>query len=295
MTSLRRRWHEAINRVASTALPRLLRALLRLNVYALRMSRARGDVRVGLTSYPARIDACAAVICSLLLQTVRPSEICLHLERAQFQHGEASLPPDLKKLLRQWAGTTVRIEWTDVQGLASYKKLLGVWESTSSPIISIDDDTLYPPGLVAELLRGNRVHGDDTCVGTRGKVVTGTLDAPDGYTSWPDAALTSDRRRVFLTGVGGILYPPRALEAVRATLLAGPLVCPGADDVWFKLVVLEAGVDAAVTRSRPSDFPTIGGTQTSALNVANVRGGHNDRNWLAARRHLSEERPTVHG
>ena len=53
-------------------------------------------INIAITSYPARIKNCAAVINSILDNTVQPDRIYLTLSHKEFPNWEQSLPKELR-------------------------------------------------------------------------------------------------------------------------------------------------------------------------------------------------------
>jgi hypothetical protein len=236
------------------------------------LRRQCSETIVSLTSYPARIGKVHLVIISMLSQNVKPRAIILWLSSDQFPQGTRGLPRLLRRLVGHGG---FRIEWLEGD-IGSYKKLLPALEHyPDSNVITIDDDAIYPRNLVKQLEAiSKRFPG--VLVGTRGKAMTFSENTVDKYLSWPPPRGGVPSKNVFLTGVGGILYPPHSLNDMVLDASLALKLCPSADDVWFKVMSVLAGASSVVTSDSPADYWTIPGTQSNSLTEANVLTGRND-------------------
>lgn len=81
---------------------------------------------------------------------------------------------------------------------------------------------------------------------------------------------------VFLTGVGGILYPPGSLHADLADSTTFMDLCPTADDVWFYFMARRAGYVHSKTKGLGL-IHTWRNTQDGSLAQENVEKDGNDR------------------
>ena len=185
---------------------------------------------VSLTSFPGRIRTVWASIATVMRQTLRPDAIILVLADEEFPR--RTLPRSLRRLERRG----LRVLRTS-ENLRSHNKFLPArMAHPHATIITVDDDVLYEAETVERLVRSAAEH-PNTIVGHRGWRVQWDERGPTPYFQWmrhgrADPSTHTDR--VFLTGVGGILYPP-GLPADEHLLdpLAAVRLTPTADDVWF--------------------------------------------------------------
>lgn len=184
---------------------------------------------VSLTSFPPRIPEVFFALHSLLDQRLKPDLLILWLAAEQFPNREDDLPKEVRDL-REYGLT---IKWC--ADLKSFTKLVpALTEYPGDVIVTADDDVYYPREWL-ELLytsylrepqfihchRAHRVIFDDS----------GSI-AP--YSSWPKNISTGEASYLnFLTGVGGVLYPPGSLHQDVATPELFTNLCPTADDIWF--------------------------------------------------------------
>lgn len=232
------------------------------------------DTVISLTSYPDRIGFVHKTVLSLLVQEKFRVRIILVLSVQEFPGRESSLPTPLKKIID--GNELVSLIWVEGNP-RSYKKLLPTLERFPSfKIITVDDDVIYPRGLVRTLYEASQRHPSEI-IGTRGVEILrdGSMNlAP--YNSWPKADFDSPSLSIFLTGRGGILYPPNSLHPSVSEVEEAMKICPDADDVWFKCMAVKIGTKSMVV-DMGGEFPGIFGSQKTALFRLNVAGGANDR------------------
>jgi hypothetical protein len=227
------------------------------------------DAIVTLTTFPARIEGVASTIGSILLGETMPASIRLTLARDEFAGVE--LPRNLLAL--QDRG----LEIVMVDGnTRSYKKLIPALESLPArTFVTADDDVYYPRTWLRDLLTAHDAD-PNAIVGHRGTRITGDERALDPYVTWPPATGDTPPNRTFLTGVGGILYPPQSLSATVTDMDLARTLCPSADDIWFKAMALLQGTPTRQVGRRPLDPPTRRASQRVGLFRTNVGESQND-------------------
>lgn len=236
------------------------------------------NIVVSLTSFDARIENVVYTIESLFQQWVKADAVVLWLSKGQFRDGQ--LPESLVR--QQQRGLQVLY----VEDLGPYTKYFYAFDQfPDSLIITVDDDTLYPPDMIDQLYRAWLCHPDWIhChrahlmrLDPRGKL------APygdwDSDWKWRDFGGETSPL-VFPTGVGGVLYFPGSLHPDAFEKEKFLKLCPKADDVWLKAMSLLQGTPCARlpdSRDWSDRFFTVGGTQELALRKENLRSrGGND-------------------
>lgn len=185
---------------------------------------------ISLTTFPARIRSVWATIVTLLWQTRPPDAVVLVLAEDQFPGRR--IPWNLRRLLR----VGLVILWTE-SDIGPHMKILPTRLAyPEATIVTADDDFLYDRDMLARLVA---VAADlpATIVGHRGWTAQWGPDGPEPYFTWMQNGRANPQThpdRVFLTGVGGVLYPP---DCPPDRLLLDPenamRVTPTADDVWL--------------------------------------------------------------
>lgn len=235
-------------------------------------ARHGGDYLFALTSFPARIKYVWATIVTLLRQTVPPSRVVLVLAIDEF--------PDrrLPRRLRALESSGLTIMWIE-RTLRSYNKFIPVRTVyPNAQILTVDDDILYLPDVAERLLAASEKH-PGTIIGHRGwlpRRSDGANLAP--YRTWMrhHADPSSPNDQVFLTGVGGVLYPPiPAFDALATNSGLAVRLAPTADDVWFWASAKATNTARFCTGGR---FGAPNGLEASSpsLSAENVFGRRND-------------------
>lgn len=229
-----------------------------------------GRADVSITSYGGRLASVHLTIESIGRGSVRPRRLTLYLD------DEACVrrPPPA---LAQQVARGLRI--AAVPDLGPHKKQQpAIQEGVPVlPLVTADDDVVYPRHWLRWLLEVHREHPQDIVAHrARRMQLDGTTILP--YATW---RLVRDDRadlRNVATGVGGVLLPVPALEALRAAgdgyLTAG---CGRADDLWIHLTALRAGIPTRQARPTPLEPVAIPGLPAGSLSDENVAGGANDR------------------
>ena len=198
------------------------------------------DVKItlSLTSYPGRIKSVHRVITTLLNQTVKPDRVILWLGEEKFPRREEELPRRLLDL-KQFGLT---IGWCHDQ--RSYTKLLpALREYPDDIIVTVDDDSFYPPCLLATLYSGylefpGFIHALASMNIERG--IDGELLSYNKWKHCTKAGRTG--YDILLLGCGGVLYPPHVFNDEVGNENAFKRVAMTTDDLWFWAMAVYSGV-----------------------------------------------------
>lgn len=185
--------------------------------------RESADCIVSLTSYGRRVQE--GIVCysiySILRQTVQPKRIILWLSETEWN--DTNLPRQVAALRDK--GVEIRY----CADMRSYKKLLpSIALCPEEHIVTIDDDIIYPKGLLYELWNEHLAHPKD--------IIAGIAAAPQPdqpYNLWQNTPGGTEGLSLFPTGVGGILYPAHSLKKEMMDYTIAKQYAPFADDVWF--------------------------------------------------------------
>lgn len=198
-----------------------------------------GELVVSLTSYPARYATLHLTLRSLLRQDTAPDRIVLWIAQADV----AALPKKTREILD--SGVELRI----VEDARSYKKLIfAIPAFPEAYVATADDDVFYPPDWLTDLVAGQLEAASETPVITCHRAHRLGEQGPQNlipYHDWEwdvqDPAARRPSVDLMPTGIGGILYPPRALhpDAIRRDLFE--TYAPSADDLWFYWCARRAG------------------------------------------------------
>ncbi len=238
-------------------------------------SNTEENVIVSLTSHPERITSIHYTIESLIHQNSKPKRIILFLSEEQFPKKNGNLPKELLCLLEN---SLFEIRWVK-EDMKPHKKYLYLQEECkTTPLIIVDDDVIYDPNLVGNLMNSYRNFPDSiSCM--RANLM---LFKPDNsfrkYENWiMDYRLLRNIPSYHLlpTGVGGVLYPPKSIPEEAYNRQAIEKTCLLCDDLWLKIMTAKNGYRTVVPQDI-CEYEVIEGTQDSALWLQNVRRNNND-------------------
>lgn len=226
------------------------------------------EVIVSLTTYSKRVWDIHLVLESIAQQTVLPNRVILWLAEDEFCLD--ALPVSLFSRLR--FGLDIRF----CRDIKSYKKIIPTLEHfPDSTIITIDDDIIYPPDTIEILLRAHK-ETPKAIIGNRAHEVYYKNGEVMPYKKWKKE-IQSNSRRVFLTGCGGILYPPHALHDDVTNAKKFMELCPYADDVWLYFMANLHNTEIRKVDGRHFDeFIEVSNNSATGLNKINVDKGYND-------------------
>ena len=169
-----------------------------------------GKLIVSFTSYPGRIDSVKQVLDSLYAQTLPADEIILWLAEDEFPNKEADLPKALKDDLLT---NKFSLRWCD--NLGSHKKYFyAMQEYPEDIIVTVDDDTYYHPNSLQLLMEAHR-----RFPGAVAAFITSLVEFDTDYNPLPVNEWIYDFHELeepsmllMAIGVGGVLYPPHAVD-----------------------------------------------------------------------------------
>jgi hypothetical protein len=229
-----------------------------------------GPAVVSLTSYGARIANVYQAIESIGRGTVLPSRLILWLDESE--QGK-QLPPELNRL----ADRGLEIMYTpDYRPHKKYYPYVASQDSFHTPLVTADDDTLYPSWWLARLVAAWR-HHPQTVNCYRSRMIAVNSDGLDRYTNWAvtrKGGVASVRH--IAVGASGIIYPPALLQALKSAGTGFIGKCLTADDLWLHVQTIRNGFKIRQIDSTPHLFPTLPGTQRGGLYQGNLRANRND-------------------
>lgn len=194
----------------------------------LSVEKRNPKVIITLTSFPERINDIIYTLYSLFNQTIKADEIILYLAIEEFPKRELDLPEELLRF-REFG---LKIRWCE--NILSYKKLIPpLVDYPHDILITVDDDNYYIEKWLEILLNEHEKFPNDI-ISHRARKINVTDEKIDDYNSWP--IITKEEESSFLnfiTGVGGVLYPPHCLhdDVLKKDIFME--ICPHADDAWF--------------------------------------------------------------
>ena len=186
---------------------------------------------VSLTSYEARFKDLEISLYSLLNQSLKPDRIILWLSDEIESLND--LPYEITKYIKN--GLEIRF----VKDIGSYTKAIYAFrEYPEAIIVTADDDIYYPQKWLERLYHSYIAHPKDIQVHRAHRVKLKDKKILP-YEKWEKHVQEENARfDNFLTGVGGVLYPPNCFlsEVFRNDIFLK--YAPTADDIWFWFMAL---------------------------------------------------------
>lgn len=232
------------------------------------------DVVVCMTTHGDRFRTVDIALESIARGTVKPRRLILWIQDpVMFRN----LPPTLVRL--QGRGLEIKL-CKPFGPHTKYYPYVASTELLTSPLVTADDDIIYPSGWLQTLVEANREHPD--MVNAHWVSMIGVNEGRiTRYQDWARRRDTNPGFNNFALGVSGVIYPPDMLAELRQRGDQFLDICPGADDIWLHWVALRAGFRVRQVGKTPRHFPMIPGSQTTALSTANV-GLHRNDQWIRA-------------
>lgn len=220
--------------------------------YALNSTAHDGrQVIVSLTSFPKRIPTLHLVIECLLRQTVKPDKIVLYLTQSQVPNVE-SLPSSLLDLRSR--GLEIRLCPDEIRSHTKY--FYAMQQFPEDIVITVDDDLFYRTDLVESLLKNHEAHPNAIIANWTKEIVPGKTK----YTEWPDNHLPQtphENNSQLILGVGGVLYPPHALDTDAFDVDKIINLSLTADDVWLTAMARKKGTPIYYTGYEYNYLPIL--------------------------------------
>jgi len=220
---------------------------------------------VSLTTHGNRAKTVYLAIESIGRGTVRPSRLILWVHEEWIRE---DCPAELRRLQKR--GLEVRT-CDDVGPHKKYYPYVVSSEPLDVPLVTADDDIMYPRSWLKGLVEEFRKHPDVVnCYRARVMELEGAKLA--NYSSWRFASSTRASFRRFAGSGAGAIYGPPLQRAFRDGGLQFISCCPKADDIWLHVQAIRAGYMTRQIANKKSRLITIPNTQGCSLWRTNVAG-----------------------
>lgn len=230
-------------------------------------------VVISVTSFPKRFDQLAITLKSILLQDVTPGRIVVYL-------GSDTKENDITSDMRALKSYGVEYRIDNALNLKGHKKYYyALQEFKDKLVITIDDDIVFPPTMISELLVCHEKYPTAVCARRVHRIIR-----KDGrilpYNSWDIeyARKTGPSNRLFATTGAGTLYSPYVNHTLCKNTFdenAIQKLCLEADDVWMKCMEIKSDIKVV-----KADIYIMGAfidvNEEDTLMAGNVGAGKND-------------------
>ncbi|MEO8003687.1 MAG: hypothetical protein ABI771_02195 [Betaproteobacteria bacterium] len=239
------------------------------SLFSRRPAAGGGGPVVSMTTYGKRLETAFFAIESIARGSLLPSRLILWIDETDVL---ARLPLPLRRLQERG------LEILPTSNFGPHKKYFPYVQASNAfdrPLVTADDDVIYPQDWLEGLQRAYDARGDLIhCY--RANVVKMDGDGFAPYRTWGRCSDTGESFLNFATGVSGILYPPEFLAYLKRQGNGFLECCPRADDVWLHAAALRSGVMIKQVTSIWTEYPSIPDTQDVALANTNLFGTGND-------------------
>lgn len=217
---------------------------------------------LSLTSHGKRLETVFYTIESIRRGDVKPSRVILWLDNED----KNNLPDTLKRL--QKAGLEIYYS-KNIGPHKKYYHYLQENEDFNKPLVTADDDVIYPPDWLKGLVDAYRsnpsvIHSYRTY---RMRLFDGKFIP---FKDWRKRGSQTPSHLNFISGVSGVIYPPEFLEYLKDVGDGFLSTCPTSDDIWLTVHALRSGFKIAQVDTHPKTFKTIPGSQVIGLHHKNV-------------------------
>ncbi|WP_377109554.1 glycosyl transferase [Pseudoalteromonas sp. R86517] len=233
----------------------------------------KSDFLVSFTTYSKRIHSVHLMIESLGEQTIKANKLILWLDEDEFN------PNNIPEVLKLQSKRGLEIKYC--KNYRSYKKLIPtLLDNTSTNIVTVDDDILYPSDMLELLVKESKDYPNLVIAHRVHKIKSNNSEIMS-YLDWEhDFQSSEPSEKIFPVGVGGVFYPKGCFDNECLNVSAFMKLAPDADDVWFKIMSHRNGFKSKKvhdTRAFWERFLVIPDGQDIALCVENVDNGGNDK------------------
>lgn len=230
LRTMRRGLDSSIKKIVNYTYPR---KYLKYRSYNSKNNSNNPRVIVSLTTFPKRIETVHYVIESLLMQSVVPDKIVLCLSKNEYPENY-KLPESLTKLLSD----RFEIIWGDENLKPHNKYYYTMLKYPDDIIITVDDDGFYRKHMVKKLMKSYMKYPTAVSCLRAHKMKFDKDGSVLPYNKWDYETLTFNKpsHKLLATGVGGVLYPPHALDDRAFDKEKIKELCWKADDIWLKVM-----------------------------------------------------------
>ncbi len=235
-------------------------SLIWINRYGTSLVVEPGGAVVSLTTHGQRGQIVYIAIESIGRGKVRPSRLILWIDEVEFYD---NLPPTLHRLRKR--GLEIKL----CENYRAHKKYYPYVESQEFfdlPLVTADDDILYPRYWLKNMVAANATHPDVVNCYFAGNIQFDGISEKmimDGKSCHSMEASFCHHP----IGLAGILHPPSFLMVLKRAGLAFQGCCPRNCDMWFHVLALrsEHRIRQIVPRPPYFAFQSIPGSQKTAM------------------------------
>jgi len=223
---------------------------------------------ISLTSFPKRFKTLNLTLITLINQSVMPYKVVLWIYKKDYKY----LPKNILNLQNK----VFLIKKLD-KDIKSYKKLIPAILNFPKKFILTADDDVYYPYKWSEKIFNSYDSSKKEIIGHRGHLINfNKYHKIQPYQKWKhNIKYKFSNKNIFLTGVGGILYPPNSFHKDYNKDKIYTKICDNADDIWFHFMARLKNYKFKVLNHYNFFYPWKG-TRSSQISTKLVNDGLND-------------------
>lgn len=226
------------------------------------------EVIVSLTTFGKRLYDVYVTIESIMQGTMKPNRIILWLDD---DIKDKQLPITLQKQMARG------LEICYSHKIRSFQKLIPTLRNNpEAVIVTIDDDLIYKFDLLEKLVNAYNCNPNQVYANRVHRIALDKDGFPLPYNSWEWGHSKEGSSKLnFLTGVGGVLYPPYCFPQEVFNEEAFTTLCPAADDVWFYAMLRLNGKEVCKVYTHDkggADYLLNEDVQDVGLQNTNIKG-----------------------
>ena len=240
-----------------------------------RLTSTDGSAVVSMTTHGERLQRVYVALESIGRGSELPGRLILWLdEPASF----AALPRAVRRLQRR--GLEVRLSENYRVHTKYYPYIIG-YPDADAPLVTADDDIVYPADWLRGLTRVHRAHPEDMIAYRAHRMVV-EEGGIGPYAHWKPAAGLDAHPAFFGTSVSGQVFPASLLAVLRQHGEEFREISPDNDDIWIHALAVDSGFRLRLVDGTSTLFPFVPKTQATGLYLTNYWDGGNDRQIRAS-------------
>lgn len=221
---------------------------------------------VSFTTYSKRLATVNDMIASLLKQTYKPFKIVCNITQEDFK----KFPEKYKKNI------TFNIIPFDLRPHNKYYWTMIKYKK--NPIITVDDDCVYNKDTI-KMLMDSYLKNENSIFSLRAHRKTFSNGILNPYEKWEKSVNDNNENNLFVTGVGGVLYPPNILN-VNETWLDIVKKYITVDDIVLHYFELKQNIKIAHIKNNIPYVPIKESQKVSLYHHENVSNNNTAVNEL---------------
>lgn len=256
------------------------------------------NIRISVTTFPARINRIVPVLVSLLSQKKLNVKIDLYLALEEFNNGKTDIPPSILR----FEDLGLNIVFVKKNFMPHNKYYYACLNTETGVVFTADDDVIYPSDLYIRIYNEYLKYSGCLIVSRAHKIKHN-----DGgflkYSTW-DYDYSGNESSFYFhpTGVGGLAIPVNSYGKELLNHEVFMKLSPKADDLWLHAMSILYKVKVKICEKNYVVLFNVKGSQTRSLANYNVAEDGNDvqldnlnrhYNLISKLRALDEERLTL--